>query len=85
MVRGDGPHCHSAGADITGLLGKISMSAASGEAVANMIQPLWLLPALAVAELNLRQVRGFAVATIAVESVVLGVAPLVMPFVYTNV
>ena len=62
-------------------LGKISMSVASGEAVANMIQPFWLLPVLAIAKLNVRQVMGFTVAAFILGFVVFGVAALVMPLV----
>ena len=62
-------------------LGKISMSVASGEAVANMIQPFWLLPVLAIAKLNVRQVMGYTVAAFIVGFVVFGVASLIMPFV----
>jgi len=62
-------------------LGKISMSVASGEAVANMIQPFWLLPVLAIAKLNVRQVMGYTVAAFILGFVVFGIAALVMPFV----
>lgn len=62
-------------------LGKISMSVASGEAVANMIQPFWLLPVLAIAKLNVRQVMGFTVAAFILGFVVFGISALVMPFV----
>lgn len=62
-------------------LGKISMSVASGEAVANMIQPFWLLPVLAIAKLNVRQVMGFTVAAFIIGFVVFGAAALIMPWV----
>jgi len=62
-------------------LGKISMSVASGEAVANMIQPFWLLPVLAIAKLNVRQVMGYTVAAFILGFVVFGIAALIMPFV----
>ena len=42
-------------------LGLISMAVAVGEGVANMIQPFWLLPLLAIAKLNVRQVMGFTI------------------------
>ncbi|MEW1952780.1 TIGR00366 family protein [Terrabacter sp. NPDC080008] len=60
-------------------LGKISMSVANGEAVANMIQPFWLLPVLAIAKLNIRRVMGFTVVAFVVGFVVLGVGSLLMP------
>lgn len=61
-------------------LGKISMSVANGEAVANMIQPFWLLPVLAIAKLNIRRVMGFTVVAFFIGFVVLGIGSLVMPF-----
>ena len=62
-------------------LGKISMSVAVGEAVANMIQPFWLLPVLAIAKLNVRQVMGYTVAAFILGFVVFGISTLIMPFV----
>jgi len=62
-------------------LGKISMSVAIGEAVANMIQPFWLLPVLAIAKLNVRQVMGYTVAAFILGFVVFGISTLVMPWV----
>jgi short-chain fatty acids transporter len=62
-------------------LGKVSMSVAAGEAVANMIQPFWLLPVLAIAKLNVRKVMGFTVAAFLVGFVIFGVAMLVAPYV----
>jgi short-chain fatty acids transporter len=61
-------------------LGKISMSVANGEAVANMIQPFWLLPVLAIARLNIRRVMGFTVVAFVVGFVVMGIGSLLMPF-----
>lgn len=61
-------------------LGKVSMSVAAGEAVANMIQPFWLLPVLAIARLNVRQVMGYTVAAFVIGLVVFGAACLAMPF-----
>ena len=61
-------------------LGKVSMSVAAGEAVANMIQPFWLLPVLAIARLNVRQVMGYTVAAFLIGLVVFGAACLAMPF-----
>jgi short-chain fatty acids transporter len=61
-------------------LGKISMSVAGGEAVANMIQPFWLLPVLAIARLNVRQVMGYTVAAFLIGAVVFGAFCLAMPY-----
>ncbi|MBT1002237.1 TIGR00366 family protein [Paenarthrobacter sp. DKR-5] len=62
-------------------LGKVSMSVAAGEAVANMIQPFWLLPVLAIAKLSVRKVMGYTVAAFLVGFVIFGVAMLIMPHV----
>ncbi|OMH25456.1 short-chain fatty acid transporter [Tersicoccus phoenicis] len=62
-------------------LGKVSMSVAAGEAVANMIQPFWLLPVLAIAKLNVRKVMGFTVAAFLVGFVIYGAAMLIVPHV----
>lgn len=62
-------------------LGLISMSVADGEAVANMIQPFWLLPVLAIAKLNVRQVMGFTVIAFLIGFAVSSVAVLIAPYV----
>ncbi|MUL80932.1 short-chain fatty acid transporter [Mycobacterium sp. CBMA247] len=62
-------------------LGLISMAVAVGEGVANMIQPFWLLPLLAIAKLNVRQVMGFTVVAFLIGVVVLGATTLIAPFV----
>jgi short-chain fatty acids transporter len=43
-----------------------------GEAVANMIQPFWALPLLAIAGIGMRRVMGFTVITFFVSLVVFG-------------
>ena len=50
----------------------MSMAVAVGEGVANMIQPFWLLPLLAIAKLNVRQVMGFTIVAFLIGLVVLG-------------
>lgn len=62
-------------------LGLISMSVAVGEGVANMIQPFWLLPMLAIAKLNVSQVMGFTVIAFLIGFAVSGAAVLVAPHV----
>ncbi|OBG79948.1 short-chain fatty acid transporter [Mycobacterium sp. E802] len=62
-------------------LGLMSMSVAVGEGVANMIQPFWLLPLLAIAKLNVRQVMGFTVVAFLIGLVVLGATMLIAPLV----
>jgi short-chain fatty acids transporter len=62
-----------------GYLGKLSMSVAAGEQVANMIQPFWLLPVLAIAKLSVRDVMGFTVVLFLGGLVVFGLAFLLIP------
>jgi short-chain fatty acids transporter len=69
------------GQDSPAYLGLISMAVAVGEGVANMIQPFWLLPLLAIAKLNVRQVMGFTVVAFLIGVVVLGATTLIAPFV----
>jgi short-chain fatty acids transporter len=61
-------------------LGLISMAVAVGEGVANMIQPFWLLPLLAIAKLNVRQVMGFTIVAFVIGLVVLGTTALIAPY-----
>ena len=63
----------------TAYLGKISMAVANGEAIANMIQPFWLLPVLAIAGLSIRRVMGFTVVAFVVGFIIYGIASLLMP------
>ena len=46
-----------------------------------MIQPFWLLPLLAIAKLNVRQVMGFTIVAFAIGLVVFGATVLVAPYV----
>ncbi|MEB3032145.1 TIGR00366 family protein [[Mycobacterium] nativiensis] len=62
-------------------LGLISMAVAVGEGVANMIQPFWLLPLLAIAKLHVRQVMGFTIVAFVIGLTVLGTMTLVAPWV----
>ncbi|MGB3524173.1 MAG: TIGR00366 family protein [Mycobacterium sp.] len=62
-------------------LGLVSMAVAVSEGVANMIQPFWLLPLLAIAKLNVRQVMGFTIVAFFIGLAVLGAMTLVAPWV----
>ena len=57
--------------------GLAAMSVAYGECVANMIQPFWALPLLAIAGIGVRRVLGFSVISFLVSLVVYGAAMLV--------
>lgn len=63
----------------TAYLGKISMSVAMGEQVANMIQPFWLLPLLSIARMSVRDVMGFCVMALLAGIVVFGLALIFIP------
>jgi short-chain fatty acids transporter len=56
--------------------GAAAMSVAYGEGVANMIQPFWALPLLAIAGIGMRRVMGFSVISFFVSLVVFGGALL---------
>jgi short-chain fatty acids transporter len=52
--------------------GVAAMSVAYGEGVANMIQPFWALPLLAIAGIGMRRVMGFSVISFFVSLLVFG-------------
>jgi short-chain fatty acids transporter len=58
--------------------GVAAMSVAYGEGVANMIQPFWALPLLAIAGIGMRRVMGFSVISFFVSLVVFGAALLLL-------
>ncbi len=58
--------------------GVAAMSVAYGEGVANMIQPFWALPLLAVAGIGMRRVMGFSVISFLVSFVVFSLSLLLL-------
>jgi len=54
--------------------GVAAMAVAYGEGVANMIQPFWALPLLAIAGIGMRRVMGFSVISFFVSFFVFGAA-----------
>jgi short-chain fatty acids transporter len=58
--------------------GVAAMSVAYGEGVANMIQPFWALPLLAIAGIGMRRVMGFSVISFFVSLVVFAAALLLL-------
>ena len=52
------------------------MAVAIGEEVANMIQPFWCLPILAIAGIGLRRVMAFTAMTFFIALVVFGASLL---------
>jgi len=57
-------------------LAATTMSVAMGESVANMLQPFWALPILAIAGIKMRRMMGFMVVTFVVSAVVFGLSLL---------
>jgi short-chain fatty acids transporter len=72
-----GPFIVPAAASLHVDQGLAAMSVAYGEGVANMIQPFWALPLLAIAGIGMRRVMGFSVVSFFVSLVVFGGAMLV--------
>jgi short-chain fatty acids transporter len=73
-----GPFTVPAAAHLHASQAATAMAVAMGEQVANMIQPFWALPVLAIAGISLRRVMGFTVMSFLVGVVVFGVALLVL-------
>jgi short-chain fatty acids transporter len=71
-----GPFTVPAAAQLHASQAATAMGVAMGEQVANMIQPFWALPVLAIAGISLRRVMGFTVMSFFVGLVVFGLALL---------
>ncbi len=55
-----------------------TMGVAMGEEVANMLQPFWALPVVAIAGIGIQRVLGFTVVTFLVAGVIYGAALLLL-------
>jgi short-chain fatty acids transporter len=55
-----------------------TMAVAMGEQVANMLQPFWALPAVAIAGIGIQRVMGFTVVTFLVCTLIYGAALLLL-------
>ena len=55
-----------------------AMSVAYGEGVANMIQPFWALPLLAIAGIGMRRVMGFTIISFVISLLVFGTSMLAL-------
>jgi short-chain fatty acids transporter len=53
------------------------MATAMGEQTANMIQPFWALPLLAIARLGIKDIMGYCVIALVIGLIVFGSALLV--------
>lgn len=73
-----GPFAVPAAIKLQASLPATAMGVAIGEEVANMIQPFWALPVLAIAGVGLRRVMAFTVVSFAVAFVVFGASLLLL-------
>ncbi len=55
-----------------------TMAVAMGEQVANMLQPFWALPVVAMAGIGIQRVMGYTVVTFVVAGTIYGAALLVL-------
>jgi short-chain fatty acids transporter len=73
-----GPFAVPAAQELHASLAGTTMAVAMGESVANMLQPFWALPILAIAGIKMRRMMGFMVVTFAVSAVVFGLSLLLL-------
>jgi short-chain fatty acids transporter len=71
-----GPFAVPAAQTLHASLAGTTMAVAMGESVANMLQPFWALPILAIAGITMRRMMGFMVITFVVSAIVFGLALL---------
>ena len=71
-----GPFVVPAARDLHASLAGTTMAVAMGESVANMLQPFWALPILAIAGIPMRRMMGFMVITFTVSLLVFGASLL---------
>jgi short-chain fatty acids transporter len=73
-----GPFVVPAARDLHASLAGTTMAVAMGESVANMLQPFWALPILAIAGIPMRRMMGFMVITFAIALVVFAASLLLL-------
>ena len=73
-----GPFAVPAARDLHASLAATTMAVAMGESVANMLQPFWALPILAIAGIPLRRVMGFMVITFTIALIAFGASLLLL-------
>ena len=73
-----GPFTIPAAVALNGSVSATTMAVAMGEQVANMLQPFWALPAVAIAGIGIQRVMGFTVVTFIVATVIYGAALLLL-------
>ena len=73
-----GPFAIPAAVNLNSSLAGTTMAVAMGESVANMLQPFFALPILAIAGIKMRRMMGFMVITFLVSLVVFGMSLLTL-------
>ena len=73
-----GPFAVPAAVQLHSSLAGTTMAVAMGESVANMLQPFFALPILAIAGIKMRRMMGFMVITFFVSLVAFGVSLLTL-------
>jgi len=73
-----GPFTIPAAVALNASIPATTMGVAMGEEVANMLQPFWALPVVAIAGIGIQRVMGFTVLTFAVSAVIYGAALLLL-------
>ena len=73
-----GPFVIPAAVQLHASLPGTAMAVAFGENAANMLQPFWIVPVVAIAGIGIQRVMGFTMVTFAIAAVIYGVAMLVM-------
>src|SRR6516225_3495642 len=73
-----GPFAIPAARDLHASYAATTMAVAMGESVANMLQPFWALPILAIAGIPMRRVMGFMVITFAISGIAFAASLLLL-------
>ena len=73
-----GPFTIPAAVTLNASLSATTMAVAMGEQVANMLQPFWALPVVAIAGIGIQRVMGFTVVTFVVATLIYGAALLLL-------
>jgi short-chain fatty acids transporter len=73
-----GPFTIPAAVSLNASIPATTMAVAMGEEVANMLQPFWALPVVAIAGIGIQRVMGFTVLTFVVSTLVYGAALLLL-------
>ncbi len=73
-----GPFVLAAARDLHASMAGTTMAVAMGESVANMLQPFFALPILAIAGIGMRRIMGFMVVTFVIGLIAFGVSLLLL-------